>query len=80
MTKVPLPCLLARACLPVPASPLGAVYALPSPNFRAFLTCRAPENRKSRPEAATSTPTNPRSRCAVHALSSLLAAFLGSLF
>jgi len=49
--KVPLLCLLARACLPVPASPLGAAYASPSPNFRAFLTCRAPENRKSRPEA-----------------------------
>ena len=52
----------ACACLCVPVRAcFSATYA--SPNFRAFLTCRAPENWKSRPEAATSTPTNPRSRC-----------------
>lgn len=75
MTKVPLPYVPVRACL-------SATYA--SPNFRAFLTCRAPENWKSRPGAATGTPTNPRSRCTtksttIQALSSLLVASLSGL-
>ena len=78
MTKVPLPYVLVRAC---PC--LSTTYA--SPNFRAFLTCRAPENWKSHPEAATSTPTNPRSRCTtksttIQALSSLLVGNATRLF
>ena len=78
MTKVPLPYVLVRAC---PC--LSTTYA--SPNFRAFLTCSAPENWKSRPEAATSTPTNPRSRCTtksttIQALSNLLVGNTTRLF